>query len=107
MNIQNKNNAQNLYDMILTDDEALAGIQWEEMYCSEYDTPSSIINNFIEIFLETDFATYDGEDYVSVANYYERRIALVKYFEYIIQEMKSNENNLCFEGTDREVQEQE
>lgn len=86
----NQKNVERLYQLIIEDDECLCGCQWEDMYISEYDTPQSIINDFVRIFLDTDFTEFDDniDDFVSIANREERRETLIKYFETIVENLK-------------------
>lgn len=94
----NQRNVERLYQLIIDDDECLCGIQWEDMYISEYDTPQSIINDFVRIFLYTDFTEFDDniDDFISIANREERKEALIKFFEKVIEDLK--------EVTDEKVQ---
>lgn len=88
----NKQNVEYLYDLMLYDeDQTLRGSQWDELYTCDYDTPQSIINDFINIFLDTDFVEFDinTNDFVSISNREERKEALAKFFEYKAQELKS------------------
>lgn len=88
-----KRNVEHLYNLMLYDeDQILQGSQWDELYTCDYDTPQSIINDFITIFLDTDFAEYDDNinDFVSISNREERNEALVKFFEYKAQELKNS-----------------
>ena len=87
-----KRNVDHLYNLMLYDkDQMLQGRQWDELYIRDYDTPQSIIDDFITIFLDTDFAEYDNNinDFVSISNREERKEALIKFFEYKAQELKS------------------
>ena len=94
----NKENINRLYQLILEDDEMLMGSQWEEMYCNEYDTPKSILNNFIGIYLATNFVDVDGDlQTTPLANQEEKIMALIKYLEKIINDLKNriqSENNV-------------
>lgn len=83
----NKNNVEILYEYILRDDESLQGIQWEEILGSDYDTPESIMRNFIDIFINTDFVEWIDYDHPEelIANKDERRLALAKYFSKCLQ----------------------
>ncbi len=88
-----KRNVEHLYNLMLYDeDQTLQGSQWDELYTCDYDTPQSIINDFITIFLDTDFAEYDDNinDFVSISNREERKEALVKFFEYKARELKNS-----------------
>lgn len=87
-----KRNVEHLYNLMLYDeDQILQGSQWDELYTCDYDTPQSIINDFINIFLDTDFAEFDDniDDFVSISNREERKEALAKFFEYKAKELKS------------------
>lgn len=88
----NQKNVEKLYQLILEDDECLQGIQWEDMYISEYDTPQSIINDFVRIFLYTDFTEFDDniDDFISIANREERKEALIKFFETVVKDLKED-----------------
>lgn len=94
----NKENINRLYQLIVEDDEMLMGSQWEEMYCNEYDTPKSILDNFINIYLVTNFVDVDDDlQTTPLANQEEKIMALIKYLEKIIQDLKNkiqNENNV-------------
>lgn len=88
-----KRNVEHLYNLMLYDeDQILQGSQWDELYTCDYDTPQSIINDFINIFLDTDFAEFDDniDDFVSISNREERKEALIKFFEYKAQELKNS-----------------
>lgn len=86
----NKENINRLYQLMLEDDELLMGSQWEEMYCNEYDTPKSILNNFIDIYLATNFVEVDDDLKTTLlANQEEKIMALIKYLEKIIQDLKN------------------
>lgn len=88
----NQRNVERLYQLIIDDDECLCGIQWEDMYISEYDTPQSIINDFVRIFLYTDFTEFDDniDDFISIANREERKEALIKFFETVVKDLKED-----------------
>lgn len=94
----NKENINRLYQLILEDGEMLMGSQWEEMYCNEYDTPKSILNNFIDIYLATNFEEVDDDlKTTPLANQEEKIMALIRYFEKIINDLKNKieiENNV-------------
>ena len=93
-----KENINRLYQLMVEDDEMLMGSQWEEMYCNEYDTPKSILNNFINIYLATNFVDVDDDlQTTPLANQEEKIVALIKYLEKIINDLKnriSSENNI-------------
>lgn len=85
----NKENINRLYQLMVEDDEMLMGSQWEEMYCNEYDTPKSILDNFINIYLLTDFVEVDDNlNTTPLADREEKIMALIKYFEKIIKDLK-------------------
>lgn len=94
----NKENINRLYQLMVEDDEMLMGSQWEEMYCNEYDTPKSILNNFIDIYLATNFVEVDDDlNATPLANQEEKIMALIRYFEKIINDLKNKieiENNV-------------
>lgn len=89
----NQRNVEKLYQLILEDDERLCGSQWEDMYISEYDTPQSMIDDFVRIFLNTDFEEFDdnADDFVPIANREERKVALIKFFEKIVEDLKKED----------------
>lgn len=85
-----KKDVDKLYQLILLEDEVLMGSQWDEMYCNEYDTPKSIIETMLRIYIETDFVEVD-EDLVErplVENHDEKILAMIKYFEKLIEDMR-------------------
>lgn len=86
----NQENVERLYKLIIDDDECLCGIQWEDLTVYEYDTPQSIVNEFVKIFLNNNFREFDDDvdDFVSIANREERKEALIKFFEYIVEGLK-------------------
>ena len=88
----NQRNVERLYQLIIKNDECLQGIQWDDLYVNEYDTPQSIINEFVRIFLDTDFREFDDniDDFVSIANREERKDALIKFFETIVKNLKED-----------------
>lgn len=92
-----KENINRLYQLMLEDDEMLMGSQWEEMYCNEYDTPKSILNNFLDIYLATNFVEVDDDlKTTPLANQEEKIMAMIKYLEKIIKDLKNKieiENN--------------
>lgn len=94
----NKENIDRLYKLIFEEDEMLMGSQWEEMYCNEYDTPKSILDNFMNIYLATNFIDVDDDlETTPLANREEKIMALIKYFEKIIRDLKNRiqiENNV-------------
>ncbi|MDU1177056.1 MAG: hypothetical protein E6987_05520 [Peptoniphilus harei] len=94
----NKENIDRLYKLISEEDEMLMGSQWEEMYCNEYDTPKSILDNFMNIYLATNFIDVDDDlETTPLANREEKIMALIKYFEKIIRDLKNRiqiENNV-------------
>ena len=73
--MNNKANVERLYQLIIKNDECLCGSQWEDLVVCEYDTPQSIVGEFIKIFLNNDFREFDDDidDYVSIANREERK----------------------------------
>lgn len=86
----NQRNVERLYQLIIDDDECLCGSQWEDLVVCEYDTPQSIVNQFVKIFLNNNFREFDDDvdDFVSIANREERREALIKFFEHIVEGLK-------------------
>ena len=91
----NKNNVEMLFEYILRDDESLQGPQWERLSPCEMDGPDDIMNQFTDIFINTDFVepmdyNYNGE---LIANKDERRLALAKYFRMLADELDGGENN--------------
>lgn len=85
-----KENIDRLYQLMLEEDEMLMGSQWEEMYCNEYDTPKSILNNFIDIYLATNFTDVDDDlTATPLANREEKIMAMIKYLEKIIKDLKN------------------
>ena len=89
----NQRNVERLYQLIINNDECLCGSQWEDLVVCEYDTPQSIVNEFVRIFLDTDFREFDDDidDFVSIANREERKDALIKFFENVIEDLKEDE----------------
>lgn len=89
----NQRNVERLYQLIIEDDERLCGSQWEDLVVCEYDTPQSILNQFINIFLNNTFREFDEDIdvFVSVANREERKEALIKFFEKVIEDLKKVE----------------
>lgn len=79
-----------LYQLILKDDECLMGSQWDEILLSEQDTPQSIINELITIFIDTEFREYnhDLDKNIRIADRKERKEALIKFFEHIVEGLK-------------------
>lgn len=94
----NKENINRLYQLMIEDDEMLMGSQWEEMCYNEYDTPKSILNNFMDIYLATNFVAVDDDlKTTPLANQEEKIMAMVKYLEKIINDLKNriqSENNV-------------
>lgn len=89
----NKENVNRLYQLILEEDEMLMGSQWEEMYCNECDTPKSILDNFINIYLATNFVDVDDDlEEISLADREEKIMALIRYFEKTIKDLKNELN---------------
>lgn len=87
----NQKNIDKLYQLILDDDdETLMGSQWEEMYCNEYDTPKSILDKFLDIYIKSDFYEIDDDliEHPLVANPEEKIAALIRYFEKITEDLK-------------------
>lgn len=89
----NQRNVERLYQLIIEDDERLCGSQWEDLVVCEYDTPQSILNQFINIFLNNTFREFDEDIdvFVSAANREERKEALIKFFEKVIEDLKKVE----------------
>lgn len=81
-----------LYQLILKDDECLMGSQWDKILLSEQDTPQSIINELITIFIDTEFRKYDYDlnQNIRIANRKERKEALTKFFEFIVEGLKED-----------------
>ncbi|EEI83514.1 hypothetical protein [Anaerococcus tetradius] len=88
----NQRNVERLYQLIIEDDERLCGSQWEDLVVCEYDTPQSILNQFINIFLNNTFREFDEDidAFVSVANREERKEALIKFFETVVKDLKED-----------------
>lgn len=91
----NQRNVERLYQLIIDDDECLCGSQWEDLVVCEYDTPQSIVNQFVKIFLNNNFREFDDDvdDFVSIANREERREALIKFFEKIVDDLKEDKDD--------------
>ena len=91
----NQRNVERLYQLIIEDDEWLCGSQWEDLVVCEYDTPQSIVNQFVNIFLNNNFREFDDDidAYVSIANREERKEALIKFFEKVIEDLKEVEDD--------------
>lgn len=83
-------NVDRLYKLIIEDAEWLCGSHWEDLIACEYDTPKSIINEFINIFINNTFREFDDDKdaFVPIANREERRAALVKFFEKVAEDLK-------------------
>nr|DAK89589.1 MAG TPA: hypothetical protein [Caudoviricetes sp.] len=91
----NKNNVEILYGYILRDDESLQGPQWERLSPCDMDGPEDIMNQFIDIFINTDFVEWIDYEHPEelIANKDERRLALAKYFRILADELDGGENN--------------
>lgn len=59
----------------------------------EYDTPKSIINEFTNIFVNNTFREFDDntDTFVPIANREERKVALIKFFEKIVEDLKKED----------------
>ncbi|MFR3737112.1 hypothetical protein [Anaerococcus obesiensis] len=90
--MSNKTNVERLYQLIIENDECLRVIQWDDLYVNEYDTPQSVINAFVRIFLGTNFSEFDDniDNFVLIANQEERKEALIKFFETIVKDLKED-----------------
>lgn len=88
----NKGKVEKLYKMIINEDEQLHGYQWEDILPNEHDSPKSIVDDFILIYLGSAFGKYDEntEDYIPGANVEERKIALIMFFENVIEDLKNS-----------------
>lgn len=88
--MSNKTNVERLYQLIIENDECLRVIQWDDLYVNEYDTPQSVINAFVRIFLGTNFSEFDDniDNFVLIANQEERKEALIKFFETVVNDLK-------------------
>nr|DAL26921.1 MAG TPA_asm: hypothetical protein [Caudoviricetes sp.] len=91
----NQRNVERLYQLIIEDDECLCGSQWEDLVVCEYDTPQSIVNQFVKIFLNNNLREFDDDvdAFVSIANREERREALIKFFEKIVDDLKEDKDD--------------
>lgn len=91
----NQKNVERLYQLIIEDDECLCGSQWEDLVVCEYDTPQSIVNQFVKIFLNNNLREFDDDvdAFVSIANREERREALIKFFEKIVDDLKEDKDD--------------
>lgn len=91
----NQRNVERLYQLIIEDDECLCGSQWEDLVVCEYDTPQSIVNQFVKIFLNNNLREFDDDvdAFVSIANREERRGALIKFFEKIVDDLKEDKDD--------------
>ncbi len=91
----NQENVERLYKLIIDDDECLCGSQWEDLVVCEYDTPQSIVNQFVKIFLNNNLREFDDDvdAFVSIANREERREALIKFFEKIVDDLKEDKDD--------------
>lgn len=89
----NQKNVEKLYQLIIKDDECLCGSQWENLTICKYDTPKSIINEFTNIFVNNTFRKFDDntDTFVSIANREERKAALIKFFEKIVEDLKKED----------------
>lgn len=89
----NQKNVEKLYQLIIKDDECLCGSQWEDLAVCEYDTPKSIINEFTNIFVNNTFREFDDntDTFVPIANREERKAALIKFFEKIVEDLKKED----------------
>lgn len=86
----NKENVEKLYQLILNEDECLQSWCWENMYIGYYSTPKGVVNDLIEIFLNTDFEKFNEKShkFISINNKEEKKAALIKLFETTIQDLK-------------------
>lgn len=66
----------------------------EEMCCSEYDTPKSIVENMLKIYFATDFVEWDEDliEHPLATSAEDKILAMVKYFEKIIKDLKERAN---------------
>ena len=89
----NQRNVEKLYQLIIKDDECLCGSQWEDLIVCEYDTPKGIINEFTNIFINNTFREFDDntDTFVPIANREERKAALIKFFEKIVEDLKKED----------------
>ena len=89
----NKNNVEVLYQYMIEDIDTLEGVQWERLATSDYSTPASIIDDFINIFLDTEFVEWIDYNHTEklIANRQERKLALIKYFKAIIQSLEEGD----------------
>lgn len=89
----NQKNVEKLYQLIIKDDECLCGSQWGDLAVCEYDTPKSIINEFTNIFVNNTFREFDDntDTFVPIANREERKAALIKFFEKIVEDLKKED----------------
>ena len=64
-------------------DETFCGCQWEDLVFNEYDTPLTIVNQFIDIFLSTDFKEYEDnlDDGHSIGDMKTKKLALIKFLK--------------------------
>lgn len=86
----NEQNIEQLYQLILNEDECLQSYHWENMYVGFYNTPKGIVDELIEIFLNTDFEKFNEKShkFISINNKEEKKAALIKLFETTIQDLK-------------------
>ena len=90
-----KRDADRLYQLILHEDESLMGVQWEDVDYSEYNTPKSIIDNMLRIYLLTDFIEWseDLTKHPLVDNFEDKILAMAKYFEKIAKDLRERVRN--------------
>lgn len=70
--------------MLDEEDETFCGSQWEDLIFNEYDTPLTIVNQFIDTFLATDFQKYDDnldDGHPIAADMKTKKLALIKFLE--------------------------
>ena len=85
------NNTERIFEMLLNNEESLAGNEYDEIYISEYDTVIDVIKSGIDAYFAKDIYDYDEENPDQpIGTDEEKAEALAQYFEQLAKDLRND-----------------
>lgn len=88
------NNTERILEMLLNNEESLAGNEYDGIYVSDYDSIVDVIKYGIDAYFAKDIIDYNSEDDDALDNpigtEQEKAEALAQYLEQLAQEIREN-----------------
>lgn len=87
------NNTERILEMLLDNDESLAGGEYDGIYISEYNTVVDVIKSGIDAYFAQEIYDYNEEDLDQpIGTDEEKAEALARYFEQLAKDIRYDYN---------------